>query len=183
MIVSFLKNPYNFISGSVYSIYENTSSGDKNVAFQFDSIEEVMFRATSNVTSYPIEKGYLVTDYKYDNPDVLQVKALVSRRSIVGSLIDTALDRESIIKKLDTSLKFYKSGMYALNIVTKTGVRENYTLQDYEIPETYDNYGIAEIFMTFAEIMTSKEEDKKIGVDKNTIFAGIVKTLQLDGTV
>lgn len=179
MIVSFLNSAYDWLLGSTYAIYE-TNDAEKKVIFEFDTIEEVLFRATSNVTSYPIERGYMATDYKYLNPCTVQIKAVISRNSSVGKKVFSLLKKSDVVEKLKTTLEYYRSGIYALNIKTKTGIRENYTLQDYEIPENYDNFGVIEVLMTFTQIMDTQRESLTLDPDKNTLAAGIVRLLGLN---
>lgn len=158
-----------------YLIYE-TEGSSSNVVFAFDSIEESFFRATSNVTSYPTEQGINRTDYKYDNPSEITIKGLLRRvenRQNNGRNYDTV---DGIMR----NLKYYKSGIYPLNIQTKSGLYEKYTLKDYEIPEDYDNYGLLEVTMMFSQILTEGLTQNTRAENKDTVQAGIVQVKEIN---
>lgn len=168
---------FNFI-GWNYKAFEYTT--DTKVALEFNVIEEVNFRGTSTVTSYPREDGVLVSDYKYQNPSVLTVNGIVTRKSIVGNLVSMALDGGTNVQRMKERLQYYKSGMYPLNIQTKSGLYENYTLESYEIPEDYDSYGIMNVAMTFKEMFKPADKQETLPNAKDTISSGICRLLGLN---
>lgn len=178
MILGFLNKAWDLLGGT-YSIYEKDKTGKVKIVMRFNTIEEVFFRSTSQVTSYPTESGIMATDYKYDDPDVLTVKGTLKRATIVGGLVNSLLGGVDSVSQLMTTLEYYKSGMYALNVQTKTALREGYTLQDYEIPEDYDNYGLIEVSMTFKQILTVGKKNLVNPSDSDTIPAGIARLVGL----
>ncbi len=188
------------VLGDGYAIYEkdirtehliNLSIGSWNfkafeyttqtkVALEFNVIEETNFRGTSTVTSYPREDGVMISDYKYQNPSVLTVNGIVSRKSVVGNLISLALDGGTNVQRMKERLEYYKSGMYPLNIQTKSGLYENYTLESYEIPEDYDSYGLMNVSMTFKEMFKTADKQETLPNAKDTISSGISRLLGLN---
>lgn len=153
---------------------------DTRVALQFDVIEETNFRGSSTVTSYPREDGVMVTDYKYQNPGVLQVNGILTRKSAVGNLLSLALSGSTNIRKMVESLEHYKRGMYALNIQTKTALYQNYTLESYEIPEDYDSYGVLNVSMTFKQLFKTSETQNTLPNLMNTVKSGLCRVLGLN---
>ncbi|MCH5202388.1 MAG: hypothetical protein J1F17_04190 [Oscillospiraceae bacterium] len=178
MILGFLNKAWDLLGGT-YSIYETDKSGKTKIIMRFNTIEEAFFRSTSQVTSYPTETGVMVTDYKYDDPDVLTVKGILKRSTLVGALVNSLLGGVDSIPQLMTTLNYYKSGMYSLNIQTKAALREGYTLQDYEIPEDYDNYGLLEVSMTFKQILNVGKKNLTKPSDSDTIPAGFARLVGL----
>lgn len=174
-VTSFLKD----IIGNRYVILEKTATGDK-VVMEFDVIEEANFRASSTVTSYPTETGIMRTDYKYQNPSVLDLKAIIARKSILGAALLKVLSKADAMSKMNTQLEYYKSGMYALTIHTRFGVRENYTLESYEIPEDFDTYGLFTVNMTFRQIPKMGMSVKRPDNLKDTISGGLCRILGLN---
>lgn len=188
------------ITGDGYSIYEKNVrtehlidfsigswdlkafeyTAKTQIALSFDVIEEVNFRGSSTVTSYPREDGVMVSDYKYQNPGTLTVNGIVSRKSIVGNLISMALDGGTNVQRMKERLEYYKSGMYPLDIQTKSGLYENYTLESYEIPEDYDSYGLMNVSMVFKEMFKPGDVQKTLPSAKNTISSGISRLLGLN---
>ncbi len=163
----------------------------EEVVFSFDTITEAEVRGSSNVVGYPIEKGYSVTDYKYQNPTNIHIIGLLERSSMLGNLARGALNMLSNklgfgefadpITKMRTDLEYYKSGLYPLNIQTKSGLYENYTLVDFNLPENFDNYGLMEVEMAFQQIMTTGE-GKKNASNQDTVEGGLAKvTRKLTG--
>lgn len=150
------------------------------VALSFDVIEETNFRGSSTVTNYPREDGVMVSDYKYQNPSVLTVNGIVSRKSVVGNLISMALDGGTNVQRMKERLHYYKSGMYPLDIQTKSGLYENYTLESYEIPEDYDSYGLMNVSMTFKEMFKAADRQETLPPAKDTISSGISRLLGLN---
>ena len=148
-----------FLNKSVYAIWfiNDDSMGpvQPEKILEFDSIRETGFEATSNITDYPIENGTSITDYKYDNPDTLTVVGVISRTNSSSSGLKETYwsGRDELINKARQSLDKYKRGIYRLQIQTKSGFYDWMTLQDYSIPENYDNYGLFEVEMTFKQII------------------------------
>lgn len=166
-----------FLNKSVYAIWYVPSSGKMEQILEFDSIRETGFEATSNVTDYPIENGTSVTDYKYDNPDTLTVVGVVSRTNAsLSDLKETYWSgRDELINKTRQALDKYKRGIYRLKIQTKNGLYDWMTLQDYIIPENYDNYGLFEVEMTFKQIIRpGTGNDPVEAAYSNTIEVGQV---------
>ena len=170
--------------------YETPKTEEK-VVFTFDTITEAEVRGSSNVVGYPIEKGYTVTDYKYQNPSTIHIVGVMERSSIVGNLARRATNKvlsklgykeyADPISKLVQDLEYYKSGLYPLNIQTKSGLYKKYTLTDYTIPENFDNYGLLEVEMTFQQIMTT-DDARPTSSNQDTIEGGLAKvTKKLTG--
>lgn len=145
------------------SSYVITDAETNTIILAFDMIEECSFKASTTVTTYPTERGIQVTDYKYDNPDTLKIKCYV-RKSENNSIM---------IEKLNTELEQYKSGIYAMNVQTKTALRTNYTLVSYTIPENVDNYGLFEVEMDLQQILNYTEVSYRAAADKDTVSSGI----------
>lgn len=153
---------------------------DTKVALEFNVIEETNFRGSSTVTNYPREDGVMYSDYKYQNPSVLTVNGIVTRKSVIGNLISAALDGATNVQRMKERLEYYKSGMYPLNIQTKSGLYENYTLESYEIPEDYDSYGLMNVSMTFKEMFKPGDKQETLPNAKDTISGGISRLLGLN---
>lgn len=175
MILTSLLNT--FLNTSVYAIWYIKSPTEEQQVLAFDSIREAGFEATSSVTDYPLENGTSVTDYKYDNPDTLTVIGVISRTN--AGLTDVKetywSGRDALINKTRQALDRYKKGIYRLKIQTKSGVYDWMTLQDYRIPENYDNYGLFEVEMTFVQIIRpDAESDPMLPAYSNTISIGQV---------
>lgn len=173
-------------------IYDSSSKKTEEVVvFSFDTITEAEVRGSANVVGYPIEKGYTVTDYKFQNPNTIHIVGVMERNSIVGNLARRATNKvlsalgysefADPISKLVQDLEYYKSGIYPLNIQTKSGLYKNYTLTDYTIPESFDNYGLLEVEMVFQQILTTSDVRAKQS-DQDTIEGGLAKvTKKLTG--
>lgn len=138
----------------VYGIWDASGSTLQQI-LEFDSITETGLEATSTITEYPIENGTKVTDYKYDNPDIIEMVGVISKTnsSMAGLSGLIPKGRDEQINKVRQSLKKYKSGIYRLVVQTKSGRYDWFTLKDYRIPETRNNYGVFEVEMTFKEII------------------------------
>lgn len=145
--------------------YIITDAKTQEMILRFDTIEESNFNASSSTTSYPTEWGTMAMDYKYDNPDAFEAVGLIARRT----------ENESDIDDIMKQLEFYKSGMYALNIQTKSGLKENYTLEGYEIVENIDNYSVLEVNMKFKEIPKFLKVNNRKSSDNDTVSAGVVQ--------
>lgn len=179
MLLETFKNIENALLGSVYVITED-KDGKENPVMVFDTVEETLFRASSTVVNYPTEAGISVTDYKYDSPSVLSVRGIIARNSNIGkNFISVTLGKQLSQEKMREQLEYYKSGLYALNIQTKSGKYKGYTLEGYEIPENLDNYSLFEVTLNFKQIVSVFNEKPRQPSDKDTVRAGIVRVLGL----
>lgn len=166
---------------------EQSSGGERVLVL--DSVEYVNFRSTSTVTSYPVETGINVTDYKYMQPDVIEMKGYIKRSSLTGSLVQDGVSAIASkmfdvevrggIDKLRDNLKYYKSNMSKLNISTKTQIYKNFTLEAFEIPENFDNYGLLEVTMTFKQIVDPVGVKATLPSFASTLSAGITRVIGL----
>ena len=77
---------------------------------------------------------------------------------------------------LFNQLKLYQSGMYAINIQMKSGLKQNYTLESFEIPESLDNYSVLEVSMTFKEIPKFLQQQNRAPSNYDTVNTGIVQS-------
>lgn len=178
MELSNIGSPAKIIYSSMYTI-SDSSTGD--IVFTFDTIEEVSFKASSNVTSYPTETGIKVTDYKYDNPDQITVRGIINRNSYIGkNHIDSALAKVETIEKVRTELERYKKGIYKLDIQTKAGLRQGYTLDGFEIPESADNYSLFEVEMSFTQVVSFQSINPKSNSDSDTVNIGTTQTREVE---
>lgn len=143
-----------------YVITDNKTS---EILLRFDTIEEFEFSATATVTSYPTEKGIMVNDYKYLNADSFKVKGLIARRS----------NNQNQLELIKAQLKKYQSGMYGMNVQTKSGLYENYTLENYAISENVDNYGLLEVDMSFKQILTIGNGNNRESYDDDSVNGGV----------
>lgn len=146
--------------------YLITDASTNDVVLKFDTIEDCNYKGASTVTSYPTEYGIEVTDYKYKNSDSITAKGLIARRS----------NNDSDVDLIRNQLNMYISGMYALNIQMKSGLRENYTLEGYDIPENLDNYSVLEVDMKFKEIPKFLQQQNRAASDNDTVNTGIVQS-------
>lgn len=151
----------------IYSTsYLITDAKTNEIVLRFDTIEECNFKGASSVTSYPTEYGIEVTDYKYKNSDTINARGLIARRS----------NNDSDVDLIRNQLKLYQSGMYAINIQMKSGLKQNYTLKSFETPESLDNYSVLEVSMTFKEIPKFLQQQNRAPSDYDTVNTGIVQS-------
>lgn len=146
--------------------YIITDANTNEILLRFDTIESCNFRGVSTVTSYPTEYGIEVTDYKYKNPDSISAKGLIARRT----------NNDSDVDLIRNQLSLYQSGMYAMNIQMKSGLKENYTLEGFNIPENLGNYSVLEVDMTFKEIPKFLKQQNRSASDNDTVDTGIVQS-------
>lgn len=146
--------------------YLITDAKTNEILLRFDTIEDCNFNGSSTVTSYPTEYGISVTDYKYKNSDSITAKGLIARRQ----------NNDSDVDLIRNQLSLYQSGMYAMNIQMKSGLRENYTLENFSIPENLDNYSVLEVDMTFKEIPKFLQQQNRAASDNDTVETGIVQS-------
>lgn len=173
MRLSSIGNPSSVVYSSLYVISDSDTG---EIVMTFDSIDETRFKASSNVTSYPTEKGINVVDYKYDNPNVLDVIGTISRASFIGNRYGQDVSAKAqTVEKTRTELEHYKSGIYKLDIQTKAALRQGYTLANYEIPETIDNYSQFEVIMHFVEVKSLSSYNPSASSDTDTVNLGEVQ--------
>lgn len=146
--------------------YLITDAKTNEILLRFDTIEDCNFKGSSTVTSYPTEYGISVTDYKYKNSDSITAKGLIARRQ----------NNDSDVDLIRNQLSLYQSGMYAMNIQMKSGLRENYTLESFDIPENIDNYSVLEVDMNFKEIPKFLQQQNRAASDNDTVETGIVQS-------
>ena len=161
MIIS--SNNSTITDSSVYIITDHESS---EIILAFDMIEECEFKASTTVVTYPTERGIRATDYKYDNPDIIKLKCFVRKRE------DNKQQRDKILTQLD----YYKSGLYAVDVQTKAGLRSFYTISSYTIPENLDNYSLLEVDLECQQIIDFSQEQPRDSSDMDTVATGISQT-------
>lgn len=166
-----------------YSITQKINGREVPV-LTFDTIEEFNLTASSTVTSYGIESGVKIADYKYTNPITINVKGIVSRSGITGGGSGTpnpiGTSKKQIIAEMEDKLEELRSNLVLVNIRGRTGrVRKNYTLKQYSINETADNYYLFSVDMSFEEVIRvgDASHGKKFGAD--TISSGISATSKI----
>lgn len=181
MILGFLKSTWEKIYGdSIYAITEHrvgTKETEVKTVLQCDTIVETNYKASTTVTSYPLETGVHKTDYKYDNPDVIMMRGVIANNSYIGKILRLALNREEAKIKIINELNYYKSGLYPLDIKTKSNIWRNFTLESFSIPETVDNYSTLEIEMTFKQIILAGDRKPTAPVNSSTMSAGLSRLL------
>lgn len=183
MILNQLNRIWELISKATYCIYRiDTASNQEEIILEFDSIVSTHRRNNSEITTVPIETGFQATDYKFATPGQLEVVGVLSRNSALGRLL-TLGDRSDAISSLLETLDKYTTQILLLNIQTRTGLCKNYTLKNYEIDETKENYGIVEVSMEFEEVIqlnnaalnnitsASNSDTKKTGIAQIRSFA------------
>lgn len=148
------------------SVYIITDHETNEVILAFDMIEECEFKASTTVVTYPTERGVRATDYKYDNPDVIKLKCFVRKRE------DNKQQRDKILTQLD----YYKSGLYAVDVQTKAGLRSFYTISSYTIPESLDNYSLLEVDLECQQIIDFSQEQPRDSSDMDTVATGMSQT-------
>lgn len=163
MIMDYLKK---IISSLISDTYSISLSGETEPVLTFDSIEECAYSGSATVTSYPVEAGYRVTEYKYENPSIIEMKASISTTGDIGGFgISFSLfgkNKSSMVSTVRSRLEQFKKELVSLDIQTRTANRYGYTLTDYNIPENYDNYNMFEVSMTFEKIMTVENANPNI---------------------
>lgn len=180
-MANFLTKIWNKVVGATYSVVYVQSPTQKQVILEFDSILEASISSSSEIVEYPIETGTKVTDYKYDNPDIVVLKGVISKGSVTNKLVSlTGLvdNQDNLIKKTEENLHKFKKGIYRLDIQTKFRLYENYTLQNFNRVENVDNFSLYEVEMTFKQIMLSNElksQNIKKPSLSDTIKSGISK--------
>ena len=186
MAITFLDNFKELLGfAAPYAIIHVAKSGKKSVVLAFDSIQETEFTADTQITTYPTEYNIEMTDYKFRNPNTITVRGVIQRDSFAGEMISSALSAygggKSLIDRTRAQLERYCRVICRLDIQTKSGLYQNYSLKGYKVPESYDNYGYYEAVMTFQENLVNPNLQKNIAKisDSDTIFGGICSKLEL----
>lgn len=171
-------------SASPYAIYEVEKTGKKNIVLAFDSIQEISVKAGANITSYPTENNIEATDYKFNTPTSISIRGLIQRQSLSSQIVSSLASKigvgEDLLSKTKSQLDLYLAGIYNLNIQTKSGLYENYSLIGYEIPENYDNYGYMEVVMDFQQnLFPLGSNPLSLNVsDVATVFSGLLSKVE-----
>jgi hypothetical protein len=172
------------IKGATYSILKES---DGEPALEFDAIDEARFTGSATATQYPSETGQRVTDYKYSNPSVVECVGIISKSGTVGiagmSFDMRGRSKKDLILNAEASLDQLKDNMILCRIQMRGGaLREHYTLIDYHIIETVDNFTLFEVEMRWQEVppfATAKNENPADPADTGTISTGMAKVRKL----
>lgn len=178
-----LKDMLNSIGlDSVYGIYQQAvkKSNYETALVAFDSIIECSINGSSSVISYPVESGFMATEFKFQNPSTIEMKGIISESSILGlkgglqvPLLSIG-QKEARIERIKWFLDEFKNELTLLKIKTRTSIRENYTLVDYRISESRENYGALEVDMVFQEVLFPDDpENLANDFDSDTNNTGI----------
>lgn len=184
MKINFLNTVFDKLLGSVYSIY-TTENGEDRPVMTFDSITEYGFEGKATIISHPIERGYKATEFKYCDPATIEMTGVVSENSLIGRIGNklmslAGLDTQDKVAQVRDALEEYRKNLYVVNIKSRTAVRENYTLQAYNIKESPENFGLLEVEMTFQEVMLRPNtySNVKNATQKPTIKSGISQVVK-----
>ena len=135
-----------------YAVMHVDSLGKKKVVLAFDSIQEVNFKSSSTMTT---ESNEYRTDGKFRDPNVISVRGIIQRPSLAGQAARALLSYlgggKSLIDRTKAQLEQYIDVICRLDIQTKSGLYENYSLIGYEIPESLENFGYFEVIMDFQQ--------------------------------
>lgn len=162
-VVNFLKNP------NKYGILK-----DNKLYLEFDTIVDCNYERSLQITDFPFESKNgmsRITEYMYPDPDTFTIKAFKSRSSL---LTNKLINADNEIKQIEQKLSILSKGIYRLQIKTRNGLRQYFTLQKFNMPETYDNFGMLEISMIFKQVITGKDWNnvQRNIEDTNTINGG-----------
>ena len=169
------------IGANPYAVMHVDSLGKKKVVLAFDSIQEVNLKAST----YPTESNEYRTDGKFRDPNVISVRGIIQRPSLAGQAARALLSYlgggKSLIDRTKAQLEQYIDVICRLDIQTKSGLYENYSLIGYEIPESLENFGYFEVIMDFQQnlVPTADNEILKRIADAKTIFGGICSKIGL----
>lgn len=185
MEVSFLSDVFDKLFGATYAIY-TVENGKERPVLTFDSIIESGIEGKATIISHPIEQGFKATEYKFSDPSVIEMNGVVSQSSFLGQKVGSKLlsfagmDKGDMIEKTRQTLEEYKKNLYVVNIKTRTGIWENYTLQQFHIKENVDNFGLLDVDMTFEEVMLRPNTyaNVKSPTQKPTINTGIGEVIK-----
>lgn len=152
MAVTFLDNlrelvPY-FRQYAIFHVSETNPKGE--IVLAFDSIQEVNFKAQTNMTTYPTEENRERVDGKFKQPSTLTVRGIIQKGASVTEAVAGALGL-SLYEKTKAELEKFIDVVCHLDIQTKNGFYKNYSLVGYEIPESLDNYSYFEVIMDFQQ--------------------------------
>lgn len=184
--INFLASVWDKLTAATYSIVDAET---REPLLEFDTIMECGFHGSASSTQVPIETGFKKTDYKYANPDDLHMKGIVSKNGTVGiGFMDinvslTGRDKNNLIERIRTTCDKLTHEMTLVDIQTRnSGLRKNYTMVDYFIDETEENFNLLEVDMTFEEVLLFNKDGKmlKNEADGDTQLIGIVETLKQD---
>lgn len=159
----------NLLKNKLYSIKESYNSLS---SITFDSIIETNYNMTSQVSQVPLENGQLLTDYKINNPDEIQVRAVISRNGNIARIYTAP----NLIYRAIRQLRKWSEKMISLDIKTKANYYLNYTLTSYSINENKDNFNLFEVDIVFTQIMTpwQKKAVVKRTASATTVAIGLV---------
>ncbi len=184
--INFLASVWDKLTKATYSIVDAET---REPQLEFDTIIECGVHGSASSTQVPIETGFSVTDYKYANPDDLHMKGIVSKNGTVGiGFMDvnyslTGEDKNNLIEKIRTTCDKLTHEMTLVDIQTRnSGLRKKYTMVDYVIDETPENFNLLEVDMTFEQVLTFDDKGKFLRneADGDTKLIGIVETLKQD---
>lgn len=182
MELKFLTKIWNGLTSETYSIIGK----DNKIWLQFDAIDECRVHGSATTTKNPTESGFNQTDYKYFNPADISLKGVVSRNGIVGlgfleqSYSLGGINKASLIENIRSQCDILTANMILLDIQTRnSGKRNNYTMVDYTIQETPENYNLLEVDMAFDQVLTYGSDGvvNRKASDTNTVSIGIVESL------
>lgn len=183
MQLSLNKNNVSAEDLTAYAVYY-----EGKILLEFDTIEELGYSRSVEITEYPFESEAgktKITEYLYNNPDIIKMKGIKTEDSLLSSLITSALDIDSAIDVIKQQLDILISGIYKLQIMTKNGLRKYFTLMRYNMPENLNNYGLLEVEMTFKQVLTSEDwnEQQRSIDDLNTQNSGNLLTETLTSLI
>lgn len=165
-----VRKTWDQITQATYSIVRQS---DNAAVLEFNTIEETSFKASADLTGYPVEAGIMVTDYKFDNPDTITCRGILERSS---NLFEVRTKSQIL-----ETLKQLKRGIYLLTVKTRADTYRDFTLIDYEISETADNFGLLEVDMTFQQVVLLKDASRadRNPADSDTVNVGLVSVMAL----
>lgn len=181
MILSIANDIWQRLNNYTYGI--KSSNSDK-LWLEFDTIDECQFHGSSTVTKYPLENNTYYTDYKYSNPDDLMLKGAISVNSLIrfGDAeynLDGITNKTSLVELIRNQCSELCRNMILLDIQTRnSGLRKNFTMNDFMINENPGNYNMLEVDMSFTEVLLLTAEGTMLRnvADSDTQKAGIVET-------
>lgn len=141
----------------------NFNRTDTEILLKFDSIIELEYSKNLEITDYPFDSEHgktKITEYMFNNPEKITMKAIKSYNSVLSNFAKKLIDIESEIDKIKQQLNILTSGIYKLKILTRNGLRENFTLESFSMSETLDNYNNLEVDLTFKQVITFEEWNK-----------------------
>ena len=164
---------------------------DNQVYMEFDMIEECSYTRQIEITDYPLENSRnssnnntdnknkvntRITEYAYDTPDIIEMVGYISYESLLYNQVATKIkeDYKSRVEETIQKLNLLANGIYKLQIKTRSGTRQYFTLQKYSIPENLDNFTNLQVEMTFKQVITVADwnNQQRNSDNNNTINAG-----------